>query len=66
MSEGPISQWWKSHAPERVTIADSKRVCMGQHGRGYCGRRSAPLTQAWSKVTCPDCRAAYRADGGRL
>lgn len=66
MSEGPISQWWKSHTPERVSIAEKDRVCARSQGRGYCGRRKAPKADAWSKVTCPDCRAAYRADGGRL
>jgi hypothetical protein len=51
---------------ERVSIAEKDRVCARQEGRGYCGRRKAPKADSWSKVTCPDCRAAYRADGGRL
>lgn len=61
-SKSPIRQ---SHAPEKVTIAEKERVCARSEKRGYCGRKSAPLTDSWSKVTCPDCRAAYRADGGK-
>lgn len=66
MSEGPIKQWRDAHKPARVSIPDNRRKCARSEDRGYCGRKSAPLVGEWSKVTCPDCRAAYRADGGRL
>lgn len=66
MSEGPIKQWRDAHRPTVVSVADKHRVCARSEDRGYCGRKSAPLADQWSKVTCPDCRAAYRADGGRL
>lgn len=66
MSNGPISRERETHKPPKVTIADKDRVCARSEGRGYCGRRSAPLATAWAKVTCPDCKAAYRADGGRV
>lgn len=67
MSNGPIAQWWKSHAPVRVSTPDSKRVCASgpAPGRGYCGRSSAPIVQVpkdAAKVTCADCLAAARAD----
>lgn len=56
--------------PWRVSTPDNKRMCMrvtDETGeRGYCGRRSAPLVDTWKKVTCADCKAAFRADGGNV
>jgi hypothetical protein len=58
-------------APQPSKIADGDRRCMvvlGKSGRGYCGRARKPenLVTIWRRVSCPDCRAAYRADGGKL
>lgn len=41
------------------------RVCAESAGRSYCGRRKETRAQRWDRVTCVDCRAMYRADGGR-
>lgn len=66
MSEGPIKRERDAHKPPRVSTADSYRRCMRHDGRGYCGRRSAPLADTWEATTCADCRAAGRADGLRI
>lgn len=65
MSEGPISQWWKSHEPAKVSTSNSSRVCFKKihQPRAYCGRRPAIAFDDHSKVTCADCVAAMRADG---
>lgn len=65
MSEGPISQWWKSHEPEKVSTPNSKRVCYKKihQPRAYCGRKPTVAFDDQSKVTCSDCLAAMRADG---
>lgn len=58
-------------APQPSKIAGADRRCMvaiGRAGRGYCGRLRKPeqLRDEWRLVSCPDCRSAYRADGGKL
>lgn len=64
MSEGPISQWWKSHEPERVSTANSERVCfvVPPATKTYCGRKAVRVTVTRSEVKCADCRAALHAD----
>lgn len=55
-----------SHKPVIVSTPDAHRVCADRSGRGYCGRHTAKRVASWDLVTCSDCRAAYRADGGRV
>lgn len=68
MSEGPIKWEREAHKPKIISTPDAKRVCADSSGRGYCGRATPPAKRAnrWDAVTCTDCRAAYRADGGRI
>lgn len=44
-------------------MAESDRVCAPDvdRGRAYCGRKTKN-TDAWQRVNCRDCHAAYRAD----
>lgn len=65
MSEGPISQWWKSHEPAKVSTPRSKATCYQKPGMStaYCGRRLYASTTHAPGVTCADCAAAMRADG---
>lgn len=64
MSEGPISQWWKSHEPAKVSTANAERVCFLRHETkaAYCGRKKVRVTVTRSEVKCADCRAALHAD----
>lgn len=41
----------------------SDRICAPDidHNRSYCGRKGQK-TDVWSRVTCTDCHAAWRAD----
>lgn len=66
MSEGPIKQWWDSHKPPRVSTPDAHRVCFKKllAQKAYCGRVPKVADDDWAEVTCADCQAAYRADGG--
>lgn len=43
---------------------ESERVCAPDidNNRAYCGRKNT-RTDEWSRVNCPDCHAAARADG---
>lgn len=66
MSEGPIKRERDAHRPVKVSTPDAHRVCAKSEARGYCGRASKKLVERWAQVTCTDCRAAYRADGGRI
>ena len=71
MSEGPIKRERNAHKPVIVSTPSNKRVCARggidpEPGRGYCGRHGVKLADSWSKVTCTDCRAAHRADGGKI
>lgn len=66
MSEGPIKAARDAWKPKRVSTADAHRVCARSGERAYCGRGKSNLADAWELVTCTDCRAAYRADGGRV
>jgi hypothetical protein len=66
VSAGPIRRERDAWKPPIVSIADNARVCARSEARGYCGRRSAVLSSVWAKVTCPDCKAAFRADGGKV
>lgn len=68
MSNGPISHWWASWAPKQVSTADAHRVCARAETRAYCGRelKKGKVAEGWDAVSCTDCRAAYRADGGRI
>lgn len=67
MSAGPIKAARDAWAPHQVSTPDAHRVCAKSGDRAYCGRaRKVTLAQSWDKVTCTDCRAAYRADGGRI
>lgn len=66
MSEGPITQWRKSHQSPRVSSSNATRVCFTTGvtvRRAYCGRVGKTTTQELEKVTCSDCRAALAADG---
>lgn len=74
MSDGPIKRERASHLPVKVSTPDAYRVCARggrdpEPGRAYCGRRHKKpdlFAAAWRRVTCTDCRAAYRSDGGRI
>lgn len=65
MSDGPIKQWRDGFKVARVSTAQSASI----HGLSitlkgpYCGRKGE-FTPAWSDVSCADCHAARRADGG--
>lgn len=65
MSEGPISQWWKSHEPAKVSTPRSRATCYQKPGMSiaYCGRRLYASTTSPAGVTCADWVAAMRADG---
>jgi hypothetical protein len=68
MSEGPISQWWKSHAPQEVTTPRSASKCFIQPPKlsPYCGRRKVTtVTFVAAEATCSECLAAMAADGVR-
>lgn len=45
-------------------MSESERVCAPDidNNRAYCGRKNKN-TDEWSRVNCPDCHAAARADG---
>lgn len=64
MSEGPISQWWKSHEPAKVSTANAERLCFfrPETKSAYCGRKKVRVTVTRSEVKCADCRAALHAD----
>lgn len=67
MSDGPIKRERDAHRPVKVSTPDARRVCAKTEARGYCGRsKNVKLADRWADVTCTDCRAAYRADGGRI
>lgn len=42
---------------------ENERICALNidRNRAYCGR-SGKRNDVWSRVNCPDCHAAYRAD----
>lgn len=65
MSAGPIKAWRESHLPERVSeVKASERVCARRPGtwRAECGRKKAVFAEQGMEVTCPECKAAVRAD----
>ncbi len=65
MSEGPIKREREAWKPLAVSTTNAARVCAPSAtvGRGYCGRRSAPVSRAsLDEVTCADCIAALVAD----
>lgn len=43
---------------------ESERICAPDidRNRAYCGRKSQIKTDEWSRVNCPECHAAARAD----
>ena len=66
MSEGPISQWRQGTRPapmSDVPKSEQLHAPTAEKGRAYCGRRGVKFASKWSEVSCPDCGAAYRADG---
>lgn len=66
MSNGPIQRERERWKRPPVSTPDAHRVCARSETRSYCGRSGAKLADDWADVTCTDCRAAYRADGGRI
>lgn len=66
MSEGPIKHERDAWKPPKVSTPDNSRVCARSGTRAYCGRSKSRTVDGWRRVTCTDCRTAYRADGGRI
>ncbi|MET0716394.1 MAG: hypothetical protein ABWY57_15925 [Mycetocola sp.] len=64
MSNGPIQRERDAWLPPIVSTREADRVCFKQFVSvtAYCGRHPKALSDDWSKVTCADCQAAYRAD----
>lgn len=64
MSEGPISRERLATTMPPVSIPDAQRVCARRpgSGTGECGRKRSALADSPAAVTCPECKAAIRAD----
>lgn len=68
MSEGPIKSWRDSWKPPEVSTKNNVRVClvMVVERKTACGRKPVRGHQTANRddVTCSECTAAMRADGG--